>query len=188
MTFEELSLKGLLLITPRVFEDERGFFLERYSQRVFAEQGGLDLTFVQDNHSRSTRGILRGMHYQVAPFAQHKMVWVTRGEVLDVAVDVRPNSPTFGQWQGVILSEDNKQMLLLPQGFAHGFAVLSDVADFQYKVTAPYSREHDRGIRWDDPQVGIEWPLTDPVLSARDMNAPSLADVLASGHLDGFRR
>ena len=188
MTFEELSLKGLLLITPRVFEDERGFFLERYSQRVFAEQGGLDLTFVQDNHSRSTRGILRGMHYQVAPFAQHKMVWVTRGEVLDVAVDVRPNSPTFGQWQGVILSEDNKQMLLLPQGFAHGFAVLSDVADFQYKVTAPYSREHDRGIRWDDPQVGIEWPLTDPVLSARDMNAPSLADVLASGDLDGFRR
>ncbi len=183
MTFEELSLQGLLLITPRVFEDERGFFLERYNQRVFQEQGGLDLTFIQDNHSQSTRGILRGLHYQLPPFAQDKLVWVTRGEVFDVAVDLRQQSPTFGRWHGVVLSEQNRQMLLLPKGFAHGFLVLSDVADFQYKVTAPYSREHDRGVRWDDPAIGITWPVEAPVLSAKDAQQPSLAEVRARGEV-----
>ncbi|MBN2469662.1 MAG: dTDP-4-dehydrorhamnose 3,5-epimerase [Anaerolineae bacterium] len=183
MTFEELSLPGLLLITPRVFDDERGFFLERYNQRVFQEQGGLDLVFIQDNHSQSTRGILRGLHYQLPPFAQDKLVWVTRGEVFDVAVDLRLGSPTFGQWQGVVLSEQNKQMLLLPQGFAHGFLVLSEVADFQYKVTAPYSREFDRGIRWDDPAIGIAWPVSDPILSSKDMQQPDLAEAQARGEV-----
>ncbi|GAB4576216.1 MAG: dTDP-4-dehydrorhamnose 3,5-epimerase [Anaerolineae bacterium] len=183
MIFERLPLNGLILITPRVFEDERGFFLERYNQRVFQEQGGIDLMFVQDNHSRSTRGVLRGLHYQLPPFAQDKLVWVTRGEVFDVAVDLRLTSPTFGQWVGVTLSEDNHQMLLLPKGFAHGFVVLSDVADFQYKVTAPYSRDHDRGILWNDPAVGVEWPCEAPILSEKDLHQPTLAEARARGEL-----
>lgn len=183
MIFEELSLQGLLLITPRVFEDERGFFLERYNQHVFQAQGRLDLAFIQDNHSQSTRGILRGLHYQLPPFAQDKLVWVTRGEVFDVAVDLRQQSPTFGRWHGVVLSEQNKQMLLLPRGFAHGFLVLSAVADFQYKVTAPYSREHDRGLRWDDPAIGIAWPVDAPVLSAKDAQQPSLAEARERGEV-----
>jgi dTDP-4-dehydrorhamnose 3,5-epimerase len=183
MVFEELSLPGLLLITPQVFADERGFFLERYNQQVFQEAGGVDVTFVQDNHSQSTRGILRGLHFQAPPFAQDKLVWVTRGEVFDVAVDLRRASPTFGRWHGVVLSEINKQMLLLPVGFAHGFAVLSDVADFQYKVSVPYSRAHERGLRWDDPEIGVLWPVTDPILSVRDAQQPALAQLRAQGEL-----
>lgn len=183
MQFEELSLHGLIRIIPRVFEDERGFFLERYNQRIFQEKAGITITFVQDNHSQSTQGILRGLHYQLPPFAQDKLVWVTRGEVFDVAVDLREDSPTFGQWQGVVLSEQNKHMLLLPKGFAHGFAVLSDVADFQYKVSVPYSREHDRGVRWDDPEIGVQWPVEEPLLSAKDLQQPSLSEVRSRGEL-----
>lgn len=188
MQFEQLSLPGLILITPRVFEDDRGFFLERYNQQTFQEQGGINLSFVQDNHSQSTRGILRGLHYQLPPFAQDKLVWVTRGEVFDVAVDLREGSPTFGQWQGVHLSEHNKQMLLLPKGFGHGFAVLSEIADFQYKVSVPYSREHDRGIRWDDPAIGVAWPVEAPQLSAKDMQQPSLDEARARGELFQFEQ
>jgi dTDP-4-dehydrorhamnose 3,5-epimerase len=183
MEFERFDIDGLVLITPQVFEDERGFFLERYNAQVFREQGGIDLEFVQDNHSQSTRGILRGLHYQLPPFAQDKLVWVTRGEVFDVAVDLRVDSPTFGQWHGVILSEANRQMFLVPKGCGHGFAVLSDVADFQYKVTAYYSKAHDRGVMWNDPAIGIEWPLDAPLLSGKDQQQPTLAEVKTRGEL-----
>jgi dTDP-4-dehydrorhamnose 3,5-epimerase len=180
MLFKALSINGLYLINPRVFADDRGFFLERYNRRVFAENG-IDIDFVQDNHSQSVRGVLRGLHFQRPPFAQDKLVWVTRGEVFDVAVDLRPDSETFGQWAGVTLSEKNKQMLFVPKGFAHGFAVLSETADFQYKVSAFYSREHDGGIIWNDPDIGIKWPLDDPALSGKDAALPTLAELLEQG-------
>ena len=183
MKFDRLAIEGLILITPRVFDDERGFFLERYNRRVFLEQGGIDLDFVQDNHSRSTRHVLRGIHFQRPPFAQDKLVWVTRGAVLDVAVDLRVESPTFGQWQAVTLSEENRQMYLVPKGFGHAFLVLSDVADFQYKVSVPYSAAHDAGVRWDDPQIGVDWPVSDPVLSAKDRGLPTLDELQARGEL-----
>ena len=183
MIFQELSLPGLLLITPQVFEDERGFFLERYSQRIFQEQGGLDITFVQDNHSRSARGVLRGIHFQLPPYAQDKLVWVTHGEVLDVAVDLRRELPTFGQWASATLSAANRQMLLVPKGFGHAFLVLSETVDFLYKASDFYAKAYERGICWDDPQIGVEWPLHDPILSARDQQQPSLAEVLARGEL-----
>ncbi len=183
MIFQELALKGLILITPQVFEDERGFFLERYSQRVFREQGGIDLTFVQDNHSRSTRGVLRGIHFQLPPVAQDKLVWVTHGEVFDVAVDLRRDSPTFGQWQGVTLSEDNRQMLLVPKGFGHAFLVLSETVDFLYKASDFYAKSHERGIAWNDPQIHVDWPVATPILSGRDLHQPSLAEMLDRGEL-----
>lgn len=182
MQIETFAVAGPKLITPQVFEDERGFFLERYNRQLFLDQG-IDLDFVQDNHSQSTRGILRGLHYQLPPFAQTKLIWVTRGEVFDVAVDIRTASPTFGRWVGAVLSEANKQMMLIPAGFAHGFAVLSDVADFQYKVTAYYSKAHDRGILWNDPALAIEWPLADPLLSAKDQEQPTLAEAQNQGEL-----
>ncbi len=171
------------MITPQVFEDERGFFLERYNRRLFRDQGGIDIEFVQDNHSQSSRNILRGLHYQLPPFAQDKLVWVTHGEVYDVAVDLRTGSPTFGQWQGVVLSAENKRMLLLPKGFAHGFAVLSQTADFLYKTSNYYSKAHDRGILWNDPAIGVAWPLDHPVLSSKDQNLPGLNEVRDAGEL-----
>ena len=162
-------------ITPRVFGDDRGFFLESWNARAFAA-AGLDLTFVQDNHSRSARGVLRGLHYQLAN-PQGKLVRVTAGAVFDVAVDVRRSSPHFGRWVGVELSEANKAMLWVPPGFAHGFVVISDTADFQYKCTVPYDPGDERAIRWDDPTIGIDWPLIDPPrLSGKDAAAPLLAD------------
>lgn len=175
MQLIETALPGVLVIEPRVFGDARGFFLESWNARSFAGLG-LDLDFVQDNHSRSARGVLRGLHYQMAN-PQGKLVRVTRGAVYDVAVDIRRSSPHFGQWVGVELSEDNHRMLWVPPGFAHGFLVTSDVADFQYKVTQFYDPADERSIRWDDPAIGISWPDVGavPTLSGKDGAAPLLA-------------
>ena len=177
MIFEKLKIEGLVVIKPDVFGDDRGFFLESYNQKKFAD-GGIKVNFVQDNHSRSRRGVLRGLHFQKAPFAQDKLVRVTRGKVFDVAVDLRPDSPTFGQWAAVILSEENKKMFFIPQGFAHGFLALSEIVDFQYKVSNFYSQESEGGIIWNDPQVGIKWPLQRGIiLSERDKKWPRLNNI-----------
>nr|WP_314444322.1 dTDP-4-dehydrorhamnose 3,5-epimerase [uncultured Sphingomonas sp.] len=171
------GLPGVLEILPRRIGDDRGFFSEVWSERTFRE-AGLELSFVQDNHSRSARGVLRGLHYQLEPVAQAKLVRVSRGSVFDVAVDIRRSSPSFGQWTAVTLSADSWNQLLVPAGFAHGFLALEDGSEVQYKVTAPYSADHDRGIRPDDPAIGIDWPLPRDqwLLSAKDQNAPLLAD------------
>lgn len=162
------ALEGVLIIEPKVFGDERGFFYESFNARAFEEATGLAVNFVQDNHSRSARGVLRGLHYQVQQ-AQGKLVRVTQGEVYDVAVDLRRSSPSFGQWLGVCLSAENKRQLWIPEGFAHGFLVLSDYAEFLYKTTDYYAPAHERCIRWDDPTLAIDWPLQDqPQLSAKD--------------------
>jgi len=153
-----LTLADVLLIEPKVFGDSRGFFYESFNQQAFAQATGSNVTFVQDNHSRSSKGVLRGLHYQIAPKAQGKLVRVVRGAVWDVVVDIRPSSPTFGQWEGMELSEDNQRQLWIPPGLAHGFVVLTDSADFLYKTTDYYSPEHERCIRWDDAQLGILWP------------------------------
>lgn len=157
-------ISGLLELEPKVFEDARGFFFESYNEKTFA-QLGIDAKFVQDNVSRSCKGVLRGLHYQLEPMAQGKLVRVSLGEVFDVAVDIRRASPTFGKWFGTRLSEQNKKMIWIPPGFAHGFLVLSDVAEFNYKVTNFYAPEHERTLRYDDPEVGIEWPMLDVALS-----------------------
>lgn len=172
-------LPEVLILEPRVFGDERGFFMESYNRRRFAELTGADADFVQDNHSRSARGVLRGLHFQLPPHAQGKLVRVTSGRVFDVAVDVRRSSPRFGQWVGVELSAENHRQLWIPPGFAHGFLVLSEVADFLYKASAYYAPEQERAVRWDDTQVGIEWPLpagVTPLISPKDAAAPRLRD------------
>ena len=176
MIVTETALPGVKLIEPRVFGDDRGFFLESWNAAAFAA-AGLDLAFVQDNHSRSARGVLRGLHYQWGS-PQGKLVRVTAGAVFDVAVDVRRSSPHFGRWVGYELSDANKRMLWIPPGFAHGFLVLSDSADFLYKCTTLYDGPNDRGIRWDDPAIGIAWPDAGvrPQLSGKDAAAPLLAD------------
>ncbi len=162
-------IPDVLLIEPRVFGDERGFFLESFNQRAFNQATGLDLHFVQDNHSRSARNVLRGLHYQTVQ-PQGKLVRVVSGEVFDVAVDIRPQSPTYGLWAGELLSGANKRQLWVPPGLAHGFLVLSETADFLYKTTDYYAPEHERCIAWNDPTLGIDWPLdgATPVVSARD--------------------
>jgi dTDP-4-dehydrorhamnose 3,5-epimerase len=157
MEFTRLEIPDVVLITPKVFEDERGFFMECFRQNEFEAHCGA-YSFVQENHSRSRQGVLRGLHYQLER-PQGKLIRVTRGEVFDVAVDIRRDSPTFGNWDGVYLNEANKQMLWVPPGFAHGFYVTSDIAEFQYKCTDYYAPEHERCIRWDDPEVGVQWPL-----------------------------
>ena len=176
MIVTETSLPGVKIITPRVFGDDRGFFLESWNARAFAD-AGLDVHFVQDNHSRSARSVLRGLHYQLAN-PQGKLVRVTTGAVFDVAVDVRRSSAHFGRWVGVELSEANKRMLWVPPGFAHGFVVLTETADFQYKCTTLYDPADERAVRWDDPAIGIDWPLAGamPKLSGKDAAAPVLAD------------
>ena len=176
MIVTETSLPGVKLIEPRVFGDDRGFFLESWNAAAFGA-AGLDLNFVQDNHSRSAQGVLRGLHYQFGT-PQGKLVRVTAGAVFDVAVDVRRSSPHFGRWVGYELSDANKRMLWVPPGFAHGFLVLSAYADFLYKCTTLYDAPNDRGIRWDDPAIGIAWPDTGvtPQLSGKDAVAPLLAD------------
>ena len=171
----ETALEGVYILEPRVFPDRRGFFFESYNDRTLAALGIHD-RFVQDNHSRSTRGTLRGLHYQAAP-GQVKLVRVVVGEVYDVAVDVRWGSPTFGQHVGVHLSADNKRQFYVPVGFAHGFCVLSDTADFLYKVTSYYAPQDERGVLWNDPALGIEWPVTDPILSDKDLALPLLKDI-----------
>lgn len=163
-----------LIIEPKVFGDERGFFIESFNQQVWQELTGLKSSFVQDNHSRSTRGVLRGLHYQIKQ-PQGKLVRVVQGEVFEVAVDIRRSSSTFGKWTGVVLSAENKRQFWVPEGVAHGFLVLSDSADFLYKTTEYYAPEHERCIRWDDPEIGIEWPWGgEPVLSQKDAAAPLL--------------
>jgi len=172
----ETSLSGVKILEPQVHEDSRGFFMESYSQRVLDDLLGEAVTFVQDNHSRSTKGVLRGLHYQVAPKEQGKLVRVTVGEILDVVVDMRRQSPTFGQWESTILSAENKRQLWVPPGFAHGFYVLSDVADCLYKTTSYYSSECERSILWCDEQLGINWQLfAEPVVSEKDQGAPVFA-------------
>ena len=170
------ELPDVLLLEPRVFGDERGFFFESFNARAFAEATGVTREFVQDNHSRSVRGVLRGLHYQISQ-PQGKLVRVVAGEVFDVAVDLRRGSPTFGRWAGVNLSAENKRMMWVPEGFAHGFLVLSESAEFLYKTTDYYAPEHERCIRWDDPQLAIGWPLQEaPQLSAKDRSGVALAE------------
>lgn len=175
MKVSQTRIPDVLLIEPDVFTDERGFFMEVWHRRRFAEHG-MDWDFVQDNHSRSIRGTLRGLHYQLGR-PQGKLVRVTVGEVFDVAVDLRRRSPTFKQWVGQSLSAQNRRMIWVPPGFAHGFYVVSDVAECQYKCTEFYSPEHERCVRWSDPELAIEWPLPGPlILSQKDRLAPLLAD------------
>lgn len=171
-------LPEVVLLEPVVLSDDRGFFVESWNRRLFAEATDVDREFVQDNHSRSSGGVLRGIHYQLTPHAQGKLVRVTAGSVWDVAVDLRRSSPTFGAWVGVELSDTNWQQLWIPPGFGHGFAVLSDSADVQYKTTDYYVAELDRSLRWDDPELGVAWPKlrTAPILSEKDRAAPLLAD------------
>jgi len=177
MKVTQTKLAGVLVIEPRVFGDERGFFFESFNQRAFDEAAGAHVDFVQDNHSKSSRNVLRGLHYQLPPKAQGKLVRVVQGEVFDVAVDLRKNSKTFGHWVGEILSAENKKQLWIPAGFAHGFLTLSETAEFLYKTTDYYSPAHERCIRWDDAQLAIDWPMQGaPSLSAKDAVAPLFAD------------
>ena len=173
MKVTPLAVPDVLLIEPKVFGDARGFFFESFNQRAFNEVTGLDVQFVQDNHSRSVRHVLRGLHYQLPPYAQGKLVRAVVGEVFDVAVDLRPDSPTLGRWAGAVLSAENKRQIWVPTGFAHGFLVLSEAAEFLYKTTDYYAPEYERSIRWDDPDLGIDWPLEGaiPQLSGKDAQA-----------------
>jgi len=175
MNIKQTSLPGVLLLEPRVFSDGRGFFFESYNAAELSK-GGLNYEFVQDNHSRSNLNVLRGLHYQIRQ-TQGKLVRVVSGSVFDVAVDLRRNSPNFGKWFGAHLNEENRQMLWIPPGFAHGFVVTSESADFLYKTTAYYAPEHERTIRWDDPDIGIEWPLNgSPTVSAKDQDGVRFRD------------
>lgn len=176
---EPLPLAGLLLVQPRVFRDDRGFFIETFVESRYRD-AGIAASFVQDNHSRSVRGTLRGMHFQRSP-GQAKLVRVATGKIFDVAVDIRPDSPTFGRWHGTELDAEEHRQLYIPIGFAHGFCVLSDVADVIYKVTSPYDAATEAGFHWADPEVGIAWPVTDPIVSARDVSAPRLRELALGG-------
>jgi len=176
MHVQKTAIPDVLIIEPKVFGDERGFFYESFNQKTLAEAAGITDSFVQDNHSRSAKNVLRGLHYQVKQ-PQGKLVRVVVGEVFDVAVDVRRSSPTFGKWVGVHLSAENKRMFWVPKGFAHGFLVLSDYAEFLYKTTDFYAPEYERSILWNDPDLGIAWPLDgQPILSAKDMAGVPLKD------------
>lgn len=177
MKAEKLAIPEVVLFTPKVFGDDRGFFYESFNARVFSESTGLQPDFVQDNHSRSAKGVLRGLHYQLTPHAQGKLVRVVEGEVFDVAVDIRRSSPTFGQWVGAMLSAKNCCQLWIPPGFAHGFMTLSDSAEFLYKTTDFYSTQSERCIAWNDPVIGIEWPAgCEPLLSDKDQKGLLLKD------------
>ena len=175
MKVTQTDLPGVLILEPKVFPDSRGFFLETYNKEKYVA-AGLNLDFVQDNLSFSSRGVLRGLHYQ-KPHAQGKLVYVLQGEVWDVAVDIRRDSEYFGRWTAVTLSSDNKKQFYIPPGFAHGFCVVSETALFTYKCTDTYHPECDGGIRWDDPELGITWPVAEPLLSDKDMKQPLLKDV-----------
>lgn len=175
MKVVETSLPGVLIIEPKIFPDARGFFVETYNKDRYVNNGILP-EFVQDNLSFSTRGVLRGLHYQ-NPHAQGKLVYVLQGEVWDVAVDIRRDSPQFGQWTAVTLSSENKKQFYIPPGFAHGFCVLSETALFTYKCTDLYHPECDGGVRWDDPTIAIQWPISNPILSEKDRNLPLLEEL-----------
>ena len=176
MKVVETKLKDCVVIEPKIFGDERGFFLETFQLSRYAEEAGITLPFVQDNHSRSSKGVLRGLHFQKKK-PQGKLVRVVKGEVYDVAVDIRADSNTFGQWEGVILSEENKKQFWVPPGFAHGFVVLSDIADFEYKCTDYYDPSDEGSILWSDPELNIDWPIANPLLSEKDSSAPCLKDL-----------
>ncbi|MBS4760607.1 MAG: dTDP-4-dehydrorhamnose 3,5-epimerase [Clostridium sp.] len=175
--FKKLEIEEVILVTPKVFKDDRGFFLESYQKTTF-QNNGIDVEFNQDNHSKSTKGVLRGLHYQTNPKAQAKLVRCSKGKIFDVAVDIRKNSKTFGKWVGEVLSEENKNMLFIPEGFAHGFIVLSDEAELLYKASNEYSPSNDRGIKWDDPDINVEWGIDfEPIISEKDAKQPYLKDV-----------
>ncbi len=180
--FEDMDIPGVFKIKPKIFKDDRGFFLETYKKEDL-KTAGIDAEFVQDNYSRSEYGVLRGMHFQREPRAQAKIVQCTRGVIYDVAVDLRQDSPTFKRYAAAILSENNRYQLYVPRGFAHGFLVLSDVAEVMYKVDNPYSPECEGGLIWDDPEVGIKWPIDDPVLAERDKSWPGLKNLIMEGSL-----
>ncbi len=174
--FEPTKIKDVILVKPKVFGDSRGFFMETYKKSEFYKNG-ITVEFIQDNHSKSTKGVLRGLHYQKSPKAQAKLVRCPKGKVFDVAVDIRKDSPTYKKWVGAVLSEDNRHMLYIPQGFAHGFVVLSDEAELIYKASEEYSPENDRGIKWDDPDIGVDWGIDfTPLVSEKDANQPLLKD------------
>lgn len=176
--FKKLDVDDVQLIIPKVFSDDRGFFLETFKNSDFIQNGILD-EFNQDNHSKSTKGVLRGLHYQKSPQAQAKIVRCIKGEIFDVAVDLRKNSSTFKKWVGEILSDENKHMLYIPEGFAHGFVVLSDEAEILYKASNEYSKSHDSGLRWNDPDININWNIDfDPILSEKDKLQPFLKDII----------
>ncbi len=175
--FKRLEIPDVILIKPKVFEDERGFFMETYKKPDF-EKAGIKGDFIQDNHSKSKYGVLRGLHFQREPYAQAKIVRCIKGIIYDVAVDLRRDSPTFGKWVGVILSEHNKYQLYIPRGFAHGFVVLSDVAEVMYKVDNIYAPDYEAGIIWDDPDIGIDWPVDDPIVSEKDRKLPTLRELI----------
>ena len=175
MQVVQTAIPDVLILEPKVFGDDRGFFLESFNQQTFEDLTGIKANFVQDNHSKSAANVLRGLHYQIEQ-AQGKLVRVTSGEVFDVAVDIRRQSATFGKWVGVLLSAENKRQIWIPQGFAHGFVVLKDDAEFLYKTTDYYAPQHERCIRWDDPVIGIEWPITQqPILSGKDQQGMPLS-------------
>lgn len=177
MKVKKTSLEGCLVIEPRIFGDDRGFFTETFQDKRYAQKANIKQSFVQDNYSRSTKGVLRGLHFQKQN-PQGKLVRVVRGEVFDVAVDIRPDSPTFGKWESVVLSEETKNQFWVPPGFAHGFLVLSDIADFEYKCTDYYNPDDEHTIIWDDQDIGIKWPINNPILSTKDKNGLSLKDLV----------
>jgi dTDP-4-dehydrorhamnose 3,5-epimerase len=174
--FKRLSIPDVVLIEPGVRRDDRGLFMETYKFSEFAVFG-IHERFVQDNHSQSTRAVLRGLHFQRNPMAQGKLVRVLEGEIFDVAVDLRKGSPTYGRWVGMTLSAADKRMLFLPEGFAHGFCVISETAEVLYKATQEYSPEHDQGIIWNDPDIAIDWPIRNPIVSKKDASHPRLKDI-----------
>lgn len=177
MEFIKTEIEDLWLIKPKVFGDHRGFFLESYSERVFQE-AGIDIVFRQDNHSKSEKkGVVRGLHFQLPPYTQTKLVRVTKGSVYDVAVDLRKNSPTFGKWQGFELTAENFMMLLIPHGFAHGFCTLEDNTEFLYKNDNFYAPEHEAAINWNDPTLDIDWPVENAILSEKDAKAPLFSEI-----------
>lgn len=175
MEILKTSLPGVLIIQPDIFKDKRGFFMETYHRKKYAEEG-LDQSFVQDNLSYSIRGTLRGLHYQY-PNAQSKLVQAVKGKIYDVVVDIRQGSPTFGQWTGVHLSDENKRQFFVPEGFAHGFCVISDTAFVIYKCSDFYTPESEKGLLWSDPDIGIDWPVKEPLLSPKDIQCPNLKDI-----------
>lgn len=177
MEIIDTPLEGVKIIQPKIFGDSRGFFLETFEKKRYQEMLNIDLDFVQDNHSRSSKGVLRGLHFQTEN-PQGKLVRVVRGEVYDVAVDIRPDSPSYGKWYGVLLSEENKTQFWVPPGLAHGFVVLSDVADFEYKCTDYYAPALEGCLLWNDPEVGIEWPIENPLLSEKDKLGKTLRELV----------
>lgn len=179
MNVRDTALPGVKIIEPRVHGDARGFLVETYQRERYRELAGIELPFVQDNHSRSRRGVLRGLHLQTR-LPQGKLVRVARGEVFDVAADIDPASRTFGRWVGLRLSEENQRQLWIPPGYAHGFLVLSDIADFEYKCTDYYDPEFETGVLWNDPRLAIEWPIAEPILSEKDRRLPTLDQIEAA--------